>query len=240
MYALAQIFGIVGGPLLGLIIDAGNGNLEVCPRLSLWSQSLYSYLKRSVGRGHEAGGLVATCEDDVREERTCKLENVTDVVTDAKILRVRGCMVSVIATAATLIAYGVCIQIPSMPLQILTFTLLILNRVFYNGAISNLLLVLYPVKYFGTLLSVVTLTVAVLSFLQYPLFVMVESVFGGNAFWVNFMLLMTSLLVMGFPLYLKRYMSRLQCSTGGNKPYLRRTHSVLRHESNIFERLTVV
>ena len=43
----------------------------------------------------------------------------------------------------------------------------------------------YPTKHFGTLLGIITVTVAIICLLQHPLFIMMESGFDGQPFWVG-------------------------------------------------------
>ncbi|XP_077381554.1 solute carrier family 43 member 3a isoform X2 [Festucalex cinctus] len=113
----------------------------------------------------------------------------------------RSSMLSLFLTALQCLLFSLCVSIPSLPLQYFTFVLQVINRSFIYGGNAAFINIAFPACHFGKLYGLIMSTSAVISLLQYPCFALVKGPLGGDPFYVDVALTLTTLLVFIHPLY---------------------------------------
>ena len=105
IYGVAQFCAIACGPLLGLVIAAGKRDVSTFSLLTRW----FCTIRKSV-QWEKRPRTVAVLKHTA--------DQAADTLVRAKIREIRGCQVSMICTAFTLIAFGVLALVPSIVVQV--------------------------------------------------------------------------------------------------------------------------
>uniref|UniRef100_A0A3P9KWM2 Solute carrier family 43 member 3a n=1 Tax=Oryzias latipes TaxID=8090 RepID=A0A3P9KWM2_ORYLA len=114
----------------------------------------------------------------------------------------RSSCLSLFLTSLQSLVFSVCVSIPILPLQYLTFILQVLNRSFLYGGNAAFISIAFPACHFGKLYGLMMSLSAVFSLLQYPCFSLVKGPLGGDPFYVDVTLTLLTLLAFIHPAYI--------------------------------------
>ncbi|XP_078495655.1 equilibrative nucleobase transporter 1-like [Ciona intestinalis] len=102
----------------------------------------------------------------------------------------------------TNILFSITVLVPVLPLQYLTFFLQIASRSVVYGGNATFLFTIFPQKYFGRLFGITIMFATFCGLLQYPLFVAVTNIYGGDFTVTNTALLIVACFTLVHPLVL--------------------------------------
>ncbi|XP_078598641.1 equilibrative nucleobase transporter 1-like isoform X1 [Branchiostoma floridae x Branchiostoma japonicum] len=117
-------------------------------------------------------------------------------------LDLRSCVVAFSLTTFLGVLFSVCVVIPVLPIQYLSFVLQVILRSFLYGGNATFFAVGYPPRHFGKMFGADMFIGGVFSCFQYPLFILTQDVFQGNPMPVNIILLVLTALTIIHPVYL--------------------------------------
>ncbi|XP_035690000.1 solute carrier family 43 member 3-like [Branchiostoma floridae] len=95
-------------------------------------------------------------------------------------LDLRSCVVAFSLTTFLGVLFSVCVVIPVLPIQYLSFVLQVILRSFLYGGNATFFAVGYPPRHFGKMFGADMFIGGVFSCFQYPLFILTQDVFQGN------------------------------------------------------------
>ncbi|XP_008051641.1 solute carrier family 43 member 3, partial [Carlito syrichta] len=111
---------------------------------------------------------------------------------------------SLALTSLLCLGFAICASVPVLPLQYVTFILQVISRSFLYGGNAAFLILAFPSEHFGKLYGLVMALSAVVSLLQFPLFILIKSHFQNNPFYVNLILIVATLLTLVHPFLVYR------------------------------------
>ncbi|KAL0974193.1 hypothetical protein UPYG_G00216950 [Umbra pygmaea] len=121
----------------------------------------------------------------------------------------RASVLSLSLTALQCVLFSICASTPFLPLQYLTFALQVLNRSFLYGGNAAFISIAFPSCHFGKLYGTIMALSALVALLQYPCFILVKGVLGGDPLYVNVSLTLLTLLAFIHPVCVYLHCRRL-------------------------------
>ncbi|KAJ8358560.1 hypothetical protein SKAU_G00150850 [Synaphobranchus kaupii] len=114
----------------------------------------------------------------------------------------RSVVLSLFLTALQCISFAVCITIPVLPLQYLSFVLQVLNDAFLTGGSPAFISIIFPARHFGKLFGLArTLSTLALA-LQFPCIILVNEVLDGDPLYINIAMCILCLATFIHPAYI--------------------------------------
>ncbi|KAM4846967.1 equilibrative nucleobase transporter 1 [Thomomys bottae] len=106
---------------------------------------------------------------------------------------------SLALTSLLCLGFAICASIPVLSLQYATFILQVVSRSFLYGGNAAFLTLAFPSEHFGKLFGLVMALSAIVSLLQFPIFMLIKGPLQNNPFYVNVTLVLAALLTFVHP-----------------------------------------
>lgn len=111
---------------------------------------------------------------------------------------------SLALTSLLCLGFAICASVPVLPLQYGTFVLQVISRSFLYGGNAAFLTIAFPSEHFGKLYGLVMALSAIVSLLQFPIFILIKGPLQNNPLYVNVMLVLVTLLTFIHPVLVYR------------------------------------
>lgn len=111
---------------------------------------------------------------------------------------------SLALTSLLCLGFAICASIPVLPLQYGTFILQVISRSFLYGGNAAFLTLAFPAEHFGKLFGLVMALSAIVSLLQFPIFILIKGPLQNDPFYVNVTLVLVTLLTFVHPVLVYR------------------------------------
>ncbi|XP_070284131.1 equilibrative nucleobase transporter 1 [Myotis yumanensis] len=120
---------------------------------------------------------------------------------------------SLALTSLLCLGFAICASVPVLPLQYGTFVLQVISRSFLYGGNAAFLTLAFPSEHFGKLFGLVMALSAIVSLLQFPIFMLIKGPLQNDPFYVNVMLVLVTLLTFAHPVLM-----HLECRQKATAP----------------------
>nr|KAF6325718.1 solute carrier family 43 member 3 [Myotis myotis] len=117
----------------------------------------------------------------------------------ASVAALSAAVPSLALTSLLCLGFAICASVPVLPLQYGTFVLQVISRSFLYGGNAAFLTLAFPSEHFGKLFGLVMALSAIVSLLQFPIFMCIKGPLQNNPFYVNVMLVLATLLTFAHP-----------------------------------------
>ncbi|XP_044537887.1 solute carrier family 43 member 3 [Gracilinanus agilis] len=111
---------------------------------------------------------------------------------------------SLALTSLLCLAFSICASIPILKLQYFTFILQVISRSFLFGGNAAFITLAFPSQHFGKIYGTVMMLSAVVTILQFPIFILIKGPLQGNPLYVNIVLILFTLLSFVHPFLVSR------------------------------------
>uniref|UniRef100_F7ASU5 Major facilitator superfamily (MFS) profile domain-containing protein n=1 Tax=Ciona intestinalis TaxID=7719 RepID=F7ASU5_CIOIN len=108
------------------------------------------------------------------------------------------------------ILFSIMVLVPVLRLQYLSFLLQVVFRSFLYGGNAAFLLTTFPSEHFGKVYSITVTFGSIIALLQYPLFLAVTNIYGGDFTAINLALLVISVATIVHPIVLYRQFGKCE------------------------------
>lgn len=122
----------------------------------------------------------------------------------ASVVALSAAVPSLALTSLLCLGFAICASIPVLPLQYGTFILQVISRSFLYGGNAAFLTLAFPSEHFGKLFGLVMALSAIVSLLQFPIFILIKGPLQNDPFYVNVMLVLVTLLTFVHPVLVYR------------------------------------
>ncbi|XP_015424828.1 PREDICTED: solute carrier family 43 member 3 isoform X2 [Myotis davidii] len=117
----------------------------------------------------------------------------------ASVTALSAAVPSLALTSLLCLGFAICASVPVLPLQYGTFVLQVISRSFLYGGNAAFLTIAFPSEHFGKLFGLVMALSAIVSLLQFPIFMLIKGPLQNDPFYVNVMLVLVTLLTFAHP-----------------------------------------
>ncbi|XP_027716145.1 solute carrier family 43 member 3 [Vombatus ursinus] len=115
---------------------------------------------------------------------------------------------SLVVTSLLCLSFSICASIPILKLQYFTFILQVISRSFLYGGNAAFITLAFPSQHFGKIYGTVMMLSALISLLQFPIFIFIKGTLQGDPTYVNITLILFTLLSFVQPFLLSRQWRR--------------------------------
>ncbi|XP_072164382.1 equilibrative nucleobase transporter 1-like [Diadema setosum] len=112
-----------------------------------------------------------------------------------------SCLPLVLTSVASL-GYSICLLIPNLELQYLTFVFILLTRPFFYCVGSAVIAIIFPAKHFISVYGAIRTLSGIFSFLQYPIFLIQQHFLDNNPFYITIGFIIADALTLFLPIAL--------------------------------------
>ncbi|XP_008157538.2 equilibrative nucleobase transporter 1 [Eptesicus fuscus] len=122
----------------------------------------------------------------------------------ASVVALSAAVPSLALTSLLCLGFAICASVPVLPLQYGTFVLQVISRSFLYGGNAAFLTLAFPSEHFGKLFGLVMALSAIVSLLQFLIFILIKGPLHNDPFYVNVMLVLVTLLTFVHPVLVYR------------------------------------